>query len=122
MWIKPQNPVRYDLCNQTVTVYHKEGTGYTRKVYERRAFLSFQEAEAVTKTGQQGQKSFLLVIPGDVQTVYPGDKIYNGDGPILETPQDWALFIPDVDPNVVIAKTAEPCFWNGSIVHTEARG
>lgn len=122
MRIKRQNPVRYDLCTQTVTVYHKESTGYTRKVYEKKAFLSFAEADSVSKTGQQGSKTFLLVIPGDTQTVFPGDKIMLGEGPVIATREEWKTFLPDAVPGLVIAKTAEPCFWDGSIVHTEARG
>lgn len=121
MLIKKQNPVRYDLCCQTVTIYHKEGTGYTRKEYKN-AFLSFQDSQSITKTGQQGQKSFLLVIPGDEQKVFAGDKIFNGIGPEIDTREAWAKFLPDAVPGLVVAKTAEPCFWAGRIVHTEATG
>lgn len=35
MMLMRQNtcPVNYSLCNQTVTVYHKDGDTITRKVY-----------------------------------------------------------------------------------------
>ena len=115
------NPVNYDLCRQTVTVYHKEGSGYTRKVY-RRAFLHFEKSQTVGKTGQEEKTGFLLVIPGDVQTVFAGDKIMEGEGPVITSPQEWREFIPDNVPGLVKASSAETYSWDGKIIHTEARG
>lgn len=119
----PQNPVRYDLCNQTVTVYHKEDgkEAYTRKVYAR-AFLDRKKTQSVDKTGSRDANSFLLVIPGSEQTVYVGDKVYEGLGPEISTADEWRNFIPSKVPELVVVSYADPKRWDGSIVHTEAGG
>lgn len=120
---KPENPVRYDLCNQTVTVYRKvEGKEeYTRKVYSQ-AFLDRKKTVSVDKTGSREANAFLLVIPGNEQTVFAGDKVYEGIGPEISTADAWRSFIPSKVPNLVVVSYADPKCWNGQIVHTEAGG
>lgn len=120
--IKRRNcPVDYRMCNQTVTVYHKDGDAYTRTVYER-AFLDFKKTQTVDKTGSKEANSFLLVIPGDTQTVFVGDKVFLGIGQEISTRDDWAAFIPSKVPGLVVVSYADPKYWNGRIVHTEAGG
>lgn len=114
-------PVDYRLCNQTVTVYHKDGDTYTRTVYDR-AFLDFKKTQSVDKTGSKEANSFLLVIPGDTQAVFVGDKVTLGEGPEISTREDWAAFIPSKVPDLVVVSYADPKYWNGRIVHTEAGG
>lgn len=117
-----QCPIDYDrLCRQTVTVYHKEKEAYTRTVYAK-AFLDRKKTVSVDKTGSKEANSFLLVIPGAVQTVFAEDKVYEGIGPEIGDSAAWAALIPSKDPNVVVAKYADPKKWNGQIVHTEAGG
>ena len=118
---KPGNPVRYDLCNQTVTVYRKEEEGYTRKVYPK-AFLDRKKTQSVDKTGSKDANSFLLIIPGSAQTVFVGDKVFDGIGPEIFTPEEWRNFIPSTVPELVVVSYADPKRWNGQIVHTEAGG
>lgn len=114
-------PVDYRMCNQTVTVYHKDGDTYTRTVYER-AFLDFRKTMTVDKTGSTEANSFLLVVPGDTQAVFTGDKVMIGIGPEIATRDDWAAFIPSKFPGLVVVRYADPKYWNGQIVHTEAGG
>lgn len=122
LFLRNANPLNYDLlCKQTVTVYRKEGEQYTRKVYDK-AFLDHKKTQTVDKTGSKEANSFLLVIPGDVQSVFVGDKVYDGIGPEISDREAWAAFIPAKDPNVVVVSYADPKKWNGSIVHTEAGG
>lgn len=109
------------MCNQTVTVYHKDGDAYTRTVYER-AFLDFKKTQTVDKTGSKEANSFLLVIPGDTQTVFVGDKVFLGIGQEISTRDDWAAFIPSKVPGLVVVSYADPKYWAGKIVHTEAGG
>ena len=90
---KPTCPVDYRLCTQTVTVYHKSGEEYIRTVYDR-AFLDHKKTQTVDKTGSKDANSFLLVIPGDTQSVFAGDKVYDGIGPEIVSREDWASFIP----------------------------
>lgn len=118
-----ENPVRYDLCNQTVTVYHKEDgkEEYTRKVYSR-AFLDRKKTQSVDKTGSKDANSFLLVIPGNEQTVFVGDKVFEGVGPEISTADEWRTFIPSKVPELVVVSYADSKRWDGQIVHTEAGG
>lgn len=115
------NPVNYRLCNQTVTVYHKEDEKYIRKVYNN-GFLDFKKTISVDKTGSKEANSFLLIIPGSSQTVFAGDKVLHGVGPEIATREDWAAFIPTKVPGLVVVSYADPKKWNGRIVHTEAGG
>lgn len=119
-------PVDYRLCNQTVTVYRKvEENGaasFLRTVYEK-AFLDFKKTVSVDKLGATEATSFLLVIPGSEQAVYPGDKILLGNGPEIASGDFWVKeFIPSKVDGLVVAKYADPKYWNGEIVHTEAGG
>ena len=114
-------PVDYRLCNQTVTVYHKDGDTYARTVYER-SFLDFKKTQSVDKTGSKEANSFLLVIPGDTQAVFVGDKVMMGVGPEISTRDEWAAFIPSKVPGLVVVSYADQKYWNGQIVHTEAGG
>lgn len=114
-------PVDYRLCNQTVTVYHKEDDKYTRKVYIK-AFLDHKKTQSVDKTGSKEASSFLLVIPSDQQTVFIGDRVMLGEGPEITTREEWAAFIPSKVPGLVVVSYADPKYWNGKIVHTEAGG
>lgn len=122
LMLKRSCPVNYDLCNQTVTVYHRNGQDdYTRTVYTR-AFLDFKKTVAVDKTGSKEANSFLLVIPGDTQAVFAGDKVLTGRGPGISSDKDWAAFIPTKVPGLVVVSYVDTKCWNDKIVHTEAGG
>ncbi len=114
-------PVDYRLCNQTVTVYHKDEDTYSRTVFKN-AFLDHKKTQSVDKTGSKEANSFLLVIPGDSQSVFVGDKIFEGIGPKIEDRAAWASFIPANVSGLVVANYADPKKWDGKIVHTEAGG
>lgn len=115
-------PINYaPLCRQTVTVYHKEGESYIRTVYDK-AFLDHRKTETVDKTGSKEANSFLLVIPGSVQTVFVDDKIHEGVGPEIADSAAWREFVPAKVPGLVVAKYADCKHWAGQIVHTEAGG
>ena len=118
---RPTCPVDYRMCNQTVTVYRKEGDQYTRTVYDR-AFLDHKKTQTVDKTGSKEANSFLLVIPGAVQSVFVGDKVYDGVGPEIADREAWAAFIPAKVPGLVVVSYVDAKKWNGTIVHTEAGG
>ena len=114
-------PIDYGLCNQTVTVYHKDGDTYTQKVH-RRAFLDFRKIQTTDKTGSKEANSFLLVIPGPVQPVFVDDKILLGEGPKIESREAWAAFVPAKVPGLVVVSYVDPKYWNGQLIHTEAGG
>ena len=121
LMLKPTCPVDYKLCNQTVTVYHKDGDTYSRTVYER-AFLDFKKTQSVDSTGSKEANSFLLVIPGDTQSVFVGDKVFRGIGPEIVDSKAWTRFIPSTVDGLVVVSYADPKEWSGKIVHTEAGG
>lgn len=123
MMLMRQNacPVNYSLCNQTATVYHKDGDKYTRTVYDR-AFLDFRKTLTTDKTGSKESNSFLLVIPGDTQAVFVGDKVILGEGPEITTAKDWTAFVPVKVPGLVVVDYVDVKYWRGQIVHTEAGG
>ena len=94
-------PVDYSLCNQTVTVYHKEGDTITRTVHPR-AFLDFCKTLTTDKTGSREANSFLLVIPGDSQAVFVGDKVLLGVGKEITTAKEWTALVPVKVPGLVV--------------------
>ena len=114
-------PVDYRMCNQTVTVYHKDGDTYTRTIHTR-AFLDFRKNQTVDKTGSRESNSFLLVISGESQMVFVGDKVMLGEGPKIETREAWAEFIPSKVPGLVVVSYVDPKYWGEKMVHVEAGG
>lgn len=119
--LKPTCPILYNLCKQTVTVYRYADKKVTRTVYEK-AFFDRKITYSVDKTGSKEANSFLLLIPGNVQTVFAEDKVFEGVGPEISTADEWRTFIPSTTPELVVVKYADPKLWNGAIVHTEAGG
>lgn len=119
--LPPAPPVSYALCNQTVTVYHKDGETYTRTVH-RRAFLDHKKTETTSKTGSREANGFLLVIPGEIIPVTVGDKVMLGEGPAVANRKDWAALIPAKVPGLVVVQYVDPKYWRGRLVHTEAGG
>ena len=118
----------YDLCNDTVTVYHFEsgGTGgaasVTRTVHAR-AYFEHRATNGVSKTGETEKNGFLLVIPGDTKASEVGDRVVLGEGPLV--PQGdvrawWRSFIPSKVDDLVVVGTVKPIRYGGAIVHTEA--
>lgn len=114
-------PVDYRLCNQTVTVYHKDGDTITRTVHDW-AFLDFRKTLTTDKTGSKESNSFLLVIPGSTQAVFVGDKVLLGEGPEIATAKEWTAFVPVKIPGLVVVGYVDVKYWRGQIVHTEAGG
>ena len=113
-------PVDYRMCNQTVTVYRKEGDQVTRMVHDN-AFFDFKKTQSVDKTGSREANPFLLVIPGNSQKVFVGDKVLKGTGREV-TAGEWASFIPAKVRGLVVVKYADPKYWGEQLVHTEAGG
>lgn len=114
--------VDYSKCDQTVTVYHKEGEKITRTVYAKRAFLDFRKTKNVEKTGSKEANSFLLVIPGAEVQLFPLDKVILGTGPEITTREAWEKFIPAQVPGLVVVKYVDPKRLDGQQVHVEAGG
>ena len=115
-------PIDYSkLCNQTVTVYHKDGDKFTQATYNN-AFLDFRKNQTVDKTGSKEANSFLLILPGATQAVFVGDKVLLGKGPEITTPEAWLAHVPVKVPGLVVVDYVDHKYWNGKLVHTEAGG
>ncbi len=114
----------YELCNDTVSVYHYENGAVTKTVYEK-AYLDQKRTQNVERTGSTEVNGFLLVIPGDVQACRVGDKPTLGDdydGPENNSDPCWRSFIPSKVDGLVIVKYADVKRFGGKITHTEAGG
>lgn len=109
-------PLDYGLCRQTVTIYHREKESVRRQVV-RNAFLQWQDAEVTDSLGRRMEQRFLLILPGNQQQVFPGDRIMEGEGPVTD---DWQLLIPGKQFRLGEVNYASPCYWQGSLCHTEA--
>lgn len=120
--LRNSTPIDYSkLCNQTVTVYHKDGDKFTQATYNN-AFLDFRKNQNVDKTGSRESNSFLLILPGATQAVFVGDKVLLGNGPKISTPEEWRDHIPAKVPSLVVVDYVDLKYWNGQLVHTEAGG
>ena len=132
----------YDLCNDTVTVYHFDGGSVTRTVHSN-AFFDSKKNQNIERTGGTETNGFLLVIPGDSQACHVGDKVILGEGPLVpgESPTGatgatgadggsgtsgaaswWRAFIPSKVENLVVVKHVDVKRYGGVTVHTEAGG
>ena len=121
MVVRRECPISYAMCNQTVTVYHKDGDSIIRTVHSN-AFFEHKKTQNVDKTGSREANAFLLVIPGEKQTVFVGDKVLCGTGPNISTREEWASFIPVKVPGLAVVSYADPKYWGDELVHTEASG
>lgn len=119
--IKRACPVDYRLCNQTVTVYHRDCDTYTRRVFSN-AFFDFKKNENVDKTGSSETNSFLLIIPCAEQVVFNGDKVLLGVGGDIANREAWAALVPAKVNGLAVVKYVDMKYWNGQAVHLEAGG
>ncbi len=111
----------FDLCVQTVTVYHKTDDEITKTVYDR-AFFEFDATRTISKTGSRDVNSFLLIIPGEDVKLHTGDKVILGEGPDISTREEWAQFIPGKVEGLVVIRNADPKYWDGIQTHVESGG
>ena len=114
----------YSLCNQVVTVYHRDKEhGISREILEG-VYFDFEESTEVDERGSSEHNTFLLVVPGCKAPCVAGDKILLGIGE--DVPADemqwWRELIPTKRDDLVIARKVSPKFWSGEIVHYEIRG
>lgn len=114
-------PVHYGLCDQTVTVYHRAANGNITRTVVRNAYFEHRTAHTTDKNGTRSDSTFLLVVPGEVQPVSPGDKILPGEGPDCADRAAWAALIPVKVPGLVVVQDVSPQYWQGRVVHWEAK-
>lgn len=111
------NPISYALCDQTVTVYHRQGDTVQRRVASG-CFYRFEDHLTEDENGLRFVRKFLLIQPGPVP-VHPGDRILEGEGPAV-TADRWDRFLPVTVPGLSEVAYAAPWHWEGRICHWEA--
>jgi len=108
----------YPLCDRTVTVYRKQGNSILRQVIEG-CYYTCEQAQTLDANGCRTKTRFLLVIPGDAQKVFVGDRVMDGIGPHI-TPQQWPNFLPVNTPTLSQVEYVLPCYRDGRLCHVEA--
>lgn len=119
--LKRNNGLDFSMCNQKVSVFHREPDGQITKTVHERAFLDQKKVRSVDKTGSKDALSFLLVIPGDAK-VFVGDKVVLGDEVEAETDKDWVSLIPAKVSGLCVVSYVDTKFYNGVVSHVEAGG
>jgi len=109
-------PVDYSLCRQAVTVYRKGKDTVLRQVVQG-CYFEHRVKHTPALPGVTQEKNFLLIMPGDTQRVFPGDRVLPGVGPVVT---DWEHFIPETVEGLVEVAYAAPCYWENKLCHVEA--
>lgn len=117
---KKRGPLTYQMCKQTVTVYHNEKGTITRTVFNK-AFMEFKKTQNVDATGSREVNSFLLVVPTDTPVLHVGDKAFMGVGPEI-TAEQWTGFIPSKVRGLVVLSYVDDKYYGTDMVHQEAGG
>ena len=106
----------YSLCHQTVTIYRMEGNALHRLVVDG-CYYVWEDVLSQEVPGGQPERKFLLIMPGNVQRVFVGDRILLGVGP---ENVDWQSFLPVNVPSLSVAEYVRACWWGGDVCHVEA--
>ena len=115
----------YSLCQQVVTIYHRDADGVSRCVHYG-VYFDYEETQTVDERGSSEKNTFLLVIPacGCEAPCSVGDKVLLGVGEVV--PDDaaafWRELIPTKRQDLVVVRKVSPKWWAGEIVHYEIRG
>ena len=102
--------MEYPLCNQTVTLYRKEGEEIHRYLY-RECYLEKKAVLVRDNFGTFLKWEFLLIVPGDRQ-VMAGDRVVEGEGKNKVVWEELG--------NAPTVTYAKPYFLDGRICHWEA--
>ena len=111
-------PLDYSLCDRTVTIYRKQGDTILREVAENCFFL-LQEEQTTDRQGLQRDTLCFLVMPGQIQRIFPGDRVYEGIGPQVSL-VEWENFLPQTVPGLAVLSYVKPWYWDGRLCHVEA--
>lgn len=112
-----ENPFAYPMCSQTVTVYRLSQDQVYRRV-QPGCYYRWRDYVSQDDQGDRLVRNFLLIQPGE-NPIYPGDRIFDGEGPIL-TVQDWEGFLPVRVPGLSETAYAQPWYWQDKLCHWEA--
>lgn len=105
----------YPLCDQTVTLFRKEGNT-TRRWEIRDCHFSYCPTAKADGLDRREDTGFLLILPGDGD-IRPGDRVCPG---IPAEDLAWEDLIPACIPGVCQVAYARPFYREGRLCHTEA--
>lgn len=116
--------MRNKLFAQTVTLYHWEQDTVRRTVLRGVHWQRGRRA-VPERTGTRTGTMMLLVIPaaagqpGQDYPLQPGDRVFDGEGPVLSA-AEWPAFVPAADPRVAVVEYVTPFTLRGRFHHVEA--
>lgn len=110
--------IDYHFCDRTVTVYRLEN-GKVQRLVVPGCYYFWEIRQVTDLYGTRQETKFLLIMPGRVQRVFPGDRIYDGIGPEV-TAQQWPDFLPVTVPGLGQVAYVRPTWWDGQVSHIEA--
>ena len=132
---KPAAPLRYEHCDQTVTVYHTTFNPFRcRRAVLEGVYWGHRKNWALQKTGEDKSNGLLLVIPqrsaarvsaaadpaiDGTYILEAGDRVVMGVGPEISTREEWAALLPSAA-EVVTIGWVEQYYWHGEPCHVEA--
>lgn len=102
------------LCNQTVTVFHNDGSVHRRVV--ENCFLQY--TDCLSGDGQHFERKFFFLQPGN-EGLSPGDKIVPGEVPNIS---NWNSIYPENTPGLCIVREVEHYPLDGTEGFYIARG
>jgi hypothetical protein len=108
----------YPLCDSTVTVFRMQGLQIRRQVIHG-CYFQMEEQLVTDLHGKRENRRFLLVVPGDTQLVFPGDRVILGEYPMVPRSQ-WMEFVPALVPGLVQVEWVKSYSFGGKHCHTEA--
>ena len=111
-------PLDYSLCNQTVTLYRKQGSQIVRQV-EENCFYTWKQVQKEDASGTTRETECLLILPGENPAVFVGDRVYAGVGPQIDM-EKWGDFLPVKVKGLAEINYVMPCYWEGVQCHLEA--
>ena len=103
------------LFARTVTVYRMEEGRLSRRVAEN-CFYRYEDNQDASNG--QLRRTFLLIQPGQ-EKLLPGDRIYDGVGPVISEDR-WDSFLPETVPGLSVASYAAARYVGDYLYHWEA--
>ena len=131
----------YSFCTDTVTVYH---AGFSpefscRRRVLHRVFLALREEAGADRLGETGERYCFLLAPVGSRwpawrpggqgaepgeewfSLEPGDRVMPGEGPVIETVEQWRAFVPAAVPGLAVIREVAVKRLAGEVRHVEAQ-
>lgn len=131
----------YCFCTHTVTVYHAvfRPEFSCRRTVLRGVYLDERDSGGADAIGSTGQRYCFLLAPCGGQwplwrpggegaqpeenwfSLEPGDRVLPGEGPEIETADQWRAFVPAAVPGLAVIREAAAKRLGGQVRHVEAQ-